>query len=123
MQAADLPQHAIDAVADTQEILFRLEVDVRRAALDRVGEQRGDQAHHRLGIGVAGGLQALVVDLAGLDLVQDAVDRELVAVELVDELVELGLARGKKLHDKRASLRERESRREMEKESRARSRE
>ena len=36
--------------------------------------------------------------------------------------VELGLARGKKLHDKRASLRERESRREMEKESRARSR-
>lgn len=36
--------------------------------------------------------------------------------------VELGLARGKKLHDKRAALRERESRREMEKESRARSR-
>ena len=36
--------------------------------------------------------------------------------------VELGLARGKKLHDKRATLRERESRREMEKESRARSR-
>src|SRR5215468_8418481 len=34
--------------------------------------------------------------------------------------VELGLARGKKLHDKRASIRERESRREMEKESRAR---
>ena len=36
--------------------------------------------------------------------------------------IELGLARGKKLHDKRATLRERESRREMEKESRARSR-
>ncbi len=36
--------------------------------------------------------------------------------------MELGLARGKKLHDKRASIRERESRREMEKESRARSR-
>jgi SsrA-binding protein len=36
--------------------------------------------------------------------------------------VELGLARGKKLHDKRASIRERESRREMEKESRARDR-
>jgi len=36
--------------------------------------------------------------------------------------IELGLARGKKLHDKRASIRERESRREMEKESRARSR-
>ena len=36
--------------------------------------------------------------------------------------IELGLARGKKLHDKRASIRERESRREMEKESRARDR-
>jgi len=36
--------------------------------------------------------------------------------------IELGLARGKKLHDKRATLRERESRREMAKESRARSR-
>jgi SsrA-binding protein len=36
--------------------------------------------------------------------------------------IELGLARGKKLHDKRATIRERESRREMEKESRARSR-
>ena len=36
--------------------------------------------------------------------------------------VELGLARGKKPHDKRASIRERESRREMEKESRARDR-
>src|ERR1700741_4744733 len=36
--------------------------------------------------------------------------------------VELGLARGKKLHDKRAAIRERESRREMEKETRARQR-
>ena len=36
--------------------------------------------------------------------------------------VELGLARGKKLHDKRATIRERESRREMEKEARARQR-
>ncbi|HYS16502.1 MAG TPA: SsrA-binding protein SmpB [Candidatus Binatia bacterium] len=33
--------------------------------------------------------------------------------------VELGLARGKKLHDKRASLREREVRREMDKTARA----
>jgi SsrA-binding protein len=29
--------------------------------------------------------------------------------------IEIGLARGKKLHDKRATLRERESRREMDK--------
>ena len=36
--------------------------------------------------------------------------------------LELGLARGKKLHDKRDSIREREVRREIEKESRARQR-
>ena len=36
--------------------------------------------------------------------------------------IEIGLARGKKLHDKRATLRERESRREIEKETRARQR-
>jgi SsrA-binding protein len=36
--------------------------------------------------------------------------------------IELGLARGKKLHDKRASLREREAKREMAKEARARQR-
>ena len=35
---------------------------------------------------------------------------------------ELGLARGKKLHDKRASIREREAKREMAKETRARQR-
>ena len=35
---------------------------------------------------------------------------------------ELGLARGKKLHDKRASVREREAKREMAKEARARQR-
>jgi SsrA-binding protein len=32
--------------------------------------------------------------------------------------IEIGLARGKKLHDKRASLRERETRREMDKAAR-----
>ena len=32
--------------------------------------------------------------------------------------IEIGLARGKKLHDKRATLRERESRREMDKAAR-----
>ena len=37
-------------------------------------------------------LQALVVDLAGFDLAQDAVDRQLVAVELVDVVLELRLA-------------------------------
>src|SRR6266545_1712420 len=36
--------------------------------------------------------------------------------------VELGLARGKKLHDKRAAIRERDERREMDKEARERRR-
>jgi SsrA-binding protein len=36
--------------------------------------------------------------------------------------VELGLARGKKLHDKRAAIRERDARREMAKEARDRAR-
>ena len=51
-----------------------------------------DQPHHRLRVLVAAGLQALVVDLAGLDLLQDAVDRQLVAVELVDVVLELRFA-------------------------------
>ncbi|EXI91475.1 MAG: hypothetical protein AW12_01303 [Candidatus Accumulibacter sp. BA-94] len=37
-------------------------------------------------------LQATEVDLAGLDLVQDAVDRQFVAVAQVDRPVDLGLA-------------------------------
>jgi SsrA-binding protein len=36
--------------------------------------------------------------------------------------VELGLARGKKLHDKRQALRERDARREMAKDARSRER-
>ena len=48
VQAAHLPQHAVDAIADAQERALGLEVDVGRAPLYRVGEQRVDQAHDRL---------------------------------------------------------------------------
>src|SRR5215471_9396067 len=41
---------------------------------------------------------------------------------LVGKVAERGLTRGKKLHDKRASIREREAKREMAKETRARQR-
>ena len=92
MQAADLAQHAVDAVADAQEFLLGLEVDVRGAALDGIGEQRVHQPHHRLAVLVGLAFEALVVDLAGLDLLQDPVDRELVAEHLVDGLVDLRLA-------------------------------
>jgi hypothetical protein len=92
VQGADLPQQAVDAVADAQEVLLRLEVHVGSVALDGVGEDGVDQAHHRLAVFVAGGGQAAPVDLAGLDLVQDAVDRQLVAVVLVDGAGDLRLA-------------------------------
>ena len=100
MEAADLAQHTIDAVADTQEFMRRLEMEVRRPSLDRVREQGVDQPHHRLAVLAALRLQAPLVDLAGLDLVQDAVDRQLVPVESIDGLVELHLAgeHGPNLH-------------------------
>ncbi len=93
MQRANLAQHAVDAIADTQEALLRLEVDVGRATIDCVREQRGNEAHHGLRIRVARGLEALVVDLPGLDFVQNPVDREIVAVVLVDCPADLAFAR------------------------------
>jgi hypothetical protein len=97
VQAADLAQHAVDPVADAQEILLRLEVDVGSRALHRVGKQRRDKPHHRLRILVFLGERG-VVDLAGLDLAQDAVDRELVSVVMLDRPLDLGIAREAQLH-------------------------
>jgi hypothetical protein len=91
VQAADLAQHAVDAIADAQEILLGLEVDVRSRSFDRVGQQCRYEAHHRLRVLVAFG-EGGVVDLAGLDLAQDAVDREFVAVVVLDRPLDLGLA-------------------------------
>ena len=92
VQAAHLAQHAVDAVAETQEPVLGLEVDVRRPALDGVREERVHQPHDGLAIGLALRVQAVVVDLAGLDLLQDAVYRQLEAVELIDGLLDLGVA-------------------------------
>jgi hypothetical protein len=92
VQRANLPQHAVDAVADAQEACFRLEVDVGRIALDGIGQDRVDQADDRLAVLVGGRLQAAKVDLAGFDFVQDAVDRQFIAVALVDGAIDLGLA-------------------------------
>ena len=93
VQRADLAQHAVDAVADAQEALLGLEVNVGCAPLDRVREQRGNEAHHGLRIRVARRLKALVVDLPGLDLMQNPVDREIVTVVLVDCSADLAFAR------------------------------
>ena len=43
LEAADLAQHAVDAVADAEELLRRLEVDVRGALFHRIREQGVDQ--------------------------------------------------------------------------------
>ena len=40
-------QHAVDAVTDDQPVLERLDVDVRRAHLERVGDQKRHQPDHR----------------------------------------------------------------------------
>jgi len=99
VQAAYLFQYAVDAVADAQKGEFRLEVNIRRAALDGIDQQRTDQPDDRLGVLVQTRLlQALIVDLAGFDLPQDAVDGKFMAVELVDEFVELRLAGEHRLH-------------------------
>ncbi len=92
MQRTHLAQHAVDPVADAQEAGLGFEVDVRRFTLDGVGQDRVDQADDRLAVFVGRGLQTAEVDLAGFDLVQDAVDRQFVAVGLVDGAVDFGFA-------------------------------
>src|SRR5258706_11794271 len=99
VQAAYLLQHAVDAVADAQKGEFWLEVNIRGAALDGIDQQGADQPDDRLGVLVhAALLQALIVDFAGFDLPQDAVDGKFWSVELVEEFVELPLAGEHRLH-------------------------
>ena len=92
VQRAHLAQRAVDAVADAQKTGFRLEVDVGRFALDGVGEDGVDQPNDRLSVFVGRRLHGAEIDFAGFDLVQDAVDRQLVPVSLVDCAVDLGFA-------------------------------
>ena len=92
MQRADLTQDTVDTVTDAQEAALRLEVDVGCLAFDGVGEDRVDQANDRLAVLVGGRLQAAKVDLAGFDLVQNAVDGQFVTIGLVDGPVDFGFA-------------------------------
>ena len=50
-----------------------------------------DQPHYRLAVFVEVRLQALIVDFAGFDFVQDAVDRKLEAIILLDAGNDVGL--------------------------------
>ncbi len=84
VQGTDLAQDAVDTVADAQEARLRLEVNVGGVALDRIGQQCVDQAYHRLAVLVGRDREAAEIDFAGLDFVQDAIDRQFVAVMLID---------------------------------------
>ena len=50
----DLLQHAVDAVADAVDLLVGLEVDVRRAAADRIQHDLVDELDDRRVVDVAG---------------------------------------------------------------------
>ena len=99
----DLVQHAVDPVADDQPVLERLDVDVRRARLERVGdEQRHEADDRRLGREV---LQLLDVGVerelvgARLDVAEQLALRRLAgAVEPLERRLELGRNRDHRPH-------------------------
>ena len=92
MQRTNLPEHAVDAVANAKKAGFGFEMDVGRFALYGVGQDGVDQPDDRLAILVGRGLKTAKVDLAGFNFVQNAVNRQLVAIGLVDRPGNLGFA-------------------------------
>jgi hypothetical protein len=92
MQGADLAQHAVDAIADAQEIGFRLEVNVDASRL--TASVRIESIRRTTGWLYSSSVadNAFPVDLAGFDFLQDAVDRQFVTVILVDGAVDFGFA-------------------------------
>ena len=79
----DLVEHAVDAEADAEHLLVRLDVDVARALADGVGQERVHQADDRRLLG--GALELLEVDLV---LVAD--DLDVLVAELREHLVVVG---------------------------------
>ena len=89
----DFVQHAVDPVAHGQPVLERLDVDVRRARFERVGDDERHEADDRrlgrevlqvLDVGVESELVAL------LDVADDLADRRAArAVEALERRVEL----------------------------------
>ena len=66
-RAHDLVQHAVDAVAHPQVVLGRLEVDVRGAVLDRLGDQQVDVLDDRGVLDDLLDLGEVVVLVVGVD--------------------------------------------------------
>ena len=84
MQGAYLSQHAVNAIADTKEVCFGFEVDIRGAAFDCIGQYRVDKPDDRLAVFVIRRRKTFPVDLPRFYLMEDAVDREFVAIVLID---------------------------------------
>ena len=99
----DVVQHAVDAIADGEAVLERLDMDVGRAHLERVGDDEAHEPDHRrfggevlqlLDVGIEGEL----VD-ARLDVADDLALRRLArAVEALERGLELGRDRDHRLH-------------------------
>ena len=90
----DFVQHAVDAVADDQPILERLDVNVGRAHFERIGdEQRHEADHRRFGREV-------------LQLLHVRVERKLVGARLdvAEQLALRGLARAVEALERRLEI-------------------
>ena len=90
MQRADRAEEAVNAVADAQEAGLRLEMQVGRVAIHRIGEQRVDEADDRVGCFSGSGRRPPVAGL--FDFPQDVVDEQGVAVAAVDGAGDVVLA-------------------------------
>ncbi len=97
----DLVQHAVDAIAHDQTVFERLEMDIRRAHFERVGDDQRYQANHRrfgseilqlLDVGVEPDVVAL------LDVADNLPQRRFArAVETLQRRLELGRNRDHRL--------------------------
>ena len=98
----DLVQHAVDPVAHDQPVLERLDVDVRRARVERIGDDQRHHAYHRrfggeilqlLDVGVEGKVIAL------LDVAQDLAERRFArAIQPLERRLELHRNRDLRSH-------------------------
>ena len=86
-------QLAVDAQANAQPVLLRLDVDVGRADLGRVLEQRLEQAHHRRVLGAERGAERAEIDEGFaevlLQLLRKTADLLGATVDLVERLENL----------------------------------
>jgi len=73
VKAADLTEHTINTVADTQECFLWFEVDVGSTALYCVGEQCIDESDHRMAVAFVICIETVEIQFAGFNFVQDAI--------------------------------------------------